>query len=544
VYANGHIKLGGTTSKSGEDIDVAALDRIRSQVPLSVNSHKYWDKTEWLLHDQPKSRLSADFLVREEILAHFGMDKKVSGEREVFQNIPVNEFDAFLDTLLPPSPEIEKNSIVQINVNEDLRRHRKIYLPTLEYLDKEVRGWYSVPFLKSAQSTRFPFMPNKLTVKTVEWLGNKLSTIGFDDLIMVLYRIEVAFVLQSLGYTNVTVVTHVQDDFLAKKCRAGDLKYDNIAVHEWIEMLKPKVIVSNVPFRVKEGNDPLWQASFDFCARNVAEGGAVLFISPDTWSSPSKERGAEYKILDRLTSKEFNLQHVWFDLKDYWSEEKTKPGVSISAMLFTRSSYEGRTKIDGSSDHDLSGVGFIPMSRDPLEISIVKKVVEWNDRNPDYHPRFKFIMSEIKTVDKQDTDHTIPYLNTSSSPASGTHVQYGTHVDSKAKIGIPKVHMTYIASANHPVVFTVDVSGKYGSNRNGCVWDINPSQYGEEYLNSIFTSKLTKLLMRNIWTQYAEPRIANMLPLIGDGFQPVTDQQIYGVIGLNDPEINYIESME
>ena len=103
--------------------------------------------------------------------------------------------------------------------------------------------------------------------------------------------------------------------------------------------------------------------------------------------------------------------------------------------------------------------------------------------------------------------------------------------------GKKKVIYAYMGSNQK---FEYDLTGDVSLMYNARAYELN-SNATIEGLKSYFESKLVRFLNKDKWSQYNEPKILNLLPVL-DFTKIWSDQDLYHYFGLTQEEIDYIEN--
>lgn len=293
--------------------------------------------------------------------------------------------------------------------------------------------------------------------------------------------------------------------------------------------MKFDVIVGNPPYHSsKENSDQLWPLFTEAVINLINNDGYVGLVIPDTWTSGT--RSVMVSGRKNLLTEVFNSLDVKvlnFDVKKHF------PGIGsgFSAFLVKKSQTKGLTKFitpNSEFKFDMTGLKYIPKTIDTITLNIVKKVT--NHKSDCVYFKFQGKTDNLSLVDKKNKSHKFEYSNTSSN-----HSTKWGNVSGKG-YGKKKVIYAYMGSGQK---FEYDLTGKTSLMYNGRAYELS-TDATEEGLKSYFESRLVRFLNKDKWSQYNEPKIINLLPVV-DFTKVWTDADIYKHFNLTEEEINHIE---
>jgi hypothetical protein len=159
----------------------------------------------------------------------------------------------------------------------------------------------------------------------------------------------------------------------------------------------------------------------------------------------------------------------------------------------------------------------------------VKKVT--NHENKTVYFKFYGKTDNLDLVDTKDKTHEYKYSNTSSNHNTKWGNIPGQGYEKK------KVIYAYMGSGQK---FEYDINGTTSLMYNGRAYEFE-NDATVEGLKSYFESKLVKFLNKDKWSQYNEPKILNLLPVV-DFTKEWSDEDLYRHFNLTQEEIDYVEA--
>jgi hypothetical protein len=326
------------------------------------------------------------------------------------------------------------------------------------------------------------------------------------------YDVRVKYInhLQRRGFLNVR-----HKDFLSEIIK---MKFD--------------AVVGNPPFQdsTKTNSDKLWPFFIYKGFNLLKDNGVLSLITPDTWASGTKSltESGRINFLDEIFTK-YKTTQLRFDVKKFFP----KQGVGFSSFSVINSPKVGDTNIINSVgvefNYDIEGVKFLPKNFDPTTLDIIKKVIGVNSTK--LYFKFYGKTKELTLSDVEGGQYIYKYSNTSSNHSS----KWGDRIG--CGYGQKKVIYAYMGSNQK---FEYDLDGTISLMHNGRAWTFEEN-FTEESLKSFFESKLVKFINRDKWSQYNEPKILNMLPIL-DFTKQWSDSELYKYFNLTKEEIKYVES--
>jgi len=322
------------------------------------------------------------------------------------------------------------------------------------------------------------------------------------------YKTFTGFVIKNLGFKNV-----ITADFLTWET---DMKFD--------------AVIGNPPYQSeKENSDQLWPLFTEKSIELAAENGYVSLVIPDTWTSGTRslmKAGRKNLLSEVFTNHTVKMLH--FDVKKYF------PGVGsgFSAFVLQNAVGETPTLIITPSEQfelDITGINYFPKKLNRITIDIAKKVT--SHTSSCVYFKFYGKTDNLELVKEKDSGHQFEYANTSSNHNTMWGNVFGQG------FGRKKVIYAYMGSKKK---FSYDVSGDVSLMHNGRAFEFDVAAT-EESLKSYFESKLVRFLDSDKWSQYNEPKILNLLPLL-DLTRTWSDAELYSHFDLTQEEIDYIES--
>jgi hypothetical protein len=294
--------------------------------------------------------------------------------------------------------------------------------------------------------------------------------------------------------------------------------------------MKFDVVVGNPPYQSPKGNsDQLWPIFTETAISLTKDNGHTALIIPDTWTSGTKSVmvSGRQNLLTDVFSK-LCIKMISFDIKKYF------PGIGsgFSAFLLQKSLPINNTIIVSPTEHftfDVTDLKYIPKDISLITLNIVKKVT--THTLPCVYFKFYGKSDGLTLTDTPSKSHTFVYANTSSNhPTQWGNVR-GQGYRKK------KVIYAYMGSKQK---FEYDLTGDVSLMHNGRAFEID-TPATETGLASYFESKMVKFLNKDKWSQYNEPKILNLLPIVN--FTTVwTDTALYQHFGLTQDEIDYVEA--
>jgi site-specific DNA-methyltransferase (adenine-specific) len=296
------------------------------------------------------------------------------------------------------------------------------------------------------------------------------------------------------------------------------------------DSMKFDVVVGNPPYQSSKGNsDQLWPLFTEKAISLTKNNGHTAFIIPDTWTSGTKSVmiSGRQNLLTDVFSK-LCIKMISFDIKKYF------PGIGsgFSAFLLQKSLPINNTTIISPAEQftfDIKDLKYIPKDISLITLNIVKKVT--THLLPCVYFKFYGKTDGLTLVDTKDKSHSFVYSNTSSNHPT----QWG-NIKGQG-YGKKKVIYAYMGSKQK---FEYDLIGDVSLMHNGRGFEID-TPATEEGLVSYFESKIVKFLNKDKWSQYNEPKILNLLPIV-DFTKVWTDKQLYKHFGLTQEEIDYVET--
>ena len=299
-----------------------------------------------------------------------------------------------------------------------------------------------------------------------------------------------------------------------------------------LTMMQFDVIVGKPPFKysTKTNSDKLWPF-FIYKGFNLLKANGILsFITPDTWASGTKSltESGRINFLDEIFTK-YKTTHLRFDVKKFFPNQ----GIGFSSFSVVNSPKDGNTNIINSEgiefNYDIEGVKFLPKNFDSITLDIIKKVIGVNSTK--LYFKFYDKTKGLVLSDMEEDQYCYRYSNTSSNHSS----KWGNVIG--GGYGQKKVIYAYMGSNQK---FEYDLDGTISLMHNGRAWTFEEN-FTEESLKSFFESKLIKFINRDKWSQYNEPKILNMLPIL-DFTKKWSDSELYEYFNLTKEEIEYVES--
>ena len=295
--------------------------------------------------------------------------------------------------------------------------------------------------------------------------------------------------------------------------------------------MKFDVVVGNPPYQSSKGNsDQLWPLFTETAISLTKDNGHTAFIIPDTWTSGTRSVmiSGRQNLLTEVFSK-FYVKMLNFDVKKFF------PGVGsgFSAFLLQKKLVNNTktTFITPTVDFnfDITNLKYIPKDINLITLGIVKKVTSHS--LPCVYFKFYGKTEGLTLVDTKTKSHKFVYSNTSSNHPT----MWG---DIKGQgYGKKKVIYAYMGSKQK---FAYDLTGGVSLMHNGRGFEINTPATNDG-LVSYFESKIVNFLNKDKWSQYNEPKILNLLPVVN--FTKVwTDQELYKHFDLTQEEIDYVEA--
>jgi len=289
------------------------------------------------------------------------------------------------------------------------------------------------------------------------------------------------------------------------------------------------VIVGNPPYQSsKENSDQLWPLFAEKVIGLVKQNGHVCYILPDTWTSGTRSvmiSGRKNLLTEVLN--EVDVKVLNFDVKKYF------PGIGsgFSALVLQNTKTKSKTKFvtpNGQFLFDIQGLKYIPKNIDKVTLDIVKKVT--NHKSNCVYFKFYGKTPNLDLVDQKDKGHQFEFSNTSSNHST----KWGNIAGQG--FGKKKIIYAYMGSKQK---FEYDVVGNKSLMYNGRAYELDVDAT-EDGLKSYFESKIVKFINRDKWSQYNEPKILNLLPVI-DFTKTWTDQELYNYFNLTQEEIVHLE---
>lgn len=310
-------------------------------------------------------------------------------------------------------------------------------------------------------------------------------------------------------------------------------QYTKKSYEDFFEYNKTKfdVIIGNPPFHSsKENSDQLWPLFTEKVINLAKPNGYICYIIPDTWTSGTRSvmLSGRKNLLTEVFP-ELYVKVLNFDIKKYF------PGIGsgFSALVLQKTKTKNKTKFvtPGSEfEFDISGLKFIPKNINKITLEIIKKIT--NHNKDSVYFKFYGKTTGLKLVDHKDKKHKFEYSNTSSN-----HNTKWGNVAGQG-YGKKKVIYAYMGSKQK---FEYDLDGTKSLMYNGRAYELEHDATVEG-LTSYFESKLVKFLNKDKWSQYNEPKILNLLPVV-DFTKKWNDKEIYKYFKLTKEEIEHIENI-
>jgi site-specific DNA-methyltransferase (adenine-specific) len=299
---------------------------------------------------------------------------------------------------------------------------------------------------------------------------------------------------------------------------------------EMDENMKFDVIIGNPPYQSsKENSDQLWPLFTEKVINLTKPEGYIEYIIPDTWTSGTRSvmlSGRKNLLTEVFNT--LNVEYLNFDVKKYF------PGIGsgFSAFVVQKSFQNKLTKFvtpEGTFDFDITTLRYIPKTINVTSLNIVKKVT--NHNNECVYFKFYGKTDNVDLIDLKDTTHIFQYANTSSN-----HPTKWGDISGQG-YGRKKVIYAYMGSNQK---FEYDLTGNISLMYNSRAYELD-FKATEGGLKSYFESKLVRFLNQDKWSQYNEPKILNLLPVV-DFTKVWSDLELFCHFNLTQEEIDYIEN--
>jgi site-specific DNA-methyltransferase (adenine-specific) len=353
----------------------------------------------------------------------------------------------------------------------------------------------------------------------------------YDAAIGVFFTVEAAAYLIYLGFTNVTVITDVQDDLIALRAAMWGYKYLLIAEVEKEEM-KFDVIVGNPPYQSEVANHQhrLWMQFVDKAFTLIVQDGVVAMVTPNNWATTPK-------LYDRWFA---NKKVLHINMNEC---ERHFPGIGISFSWYAIQNSdrdETTTRIVTANQTFDRILPVEPIGSNSDALTIFAKTI-WNSdiaKIPDaYAPQTHYSYFKAGKVSKVETDvfcHRV--LLTPASSKREARWIWGKVICEK-QTGPRVITSMWPGAWRTGAIVTADLQTSH-SYIHIPVASIEQAEILKSYLTSKLITYIVLALnsMRNI-----NPRTIRQLPLV-DLTRTWTDAELYAHFKLTKEEIELIES--
>ena len=375
------------------------------------------------------------------------------------------------------------------------------------------------------------FVAYKIPYTPVELVDEILDAVPpikekkFDVRIGVFYTIEIAFNLLHRGFTDVIVIVGEQDDVIEESCAKVGAKYKVINIDEEQNMPKFDVTVGNPPY---QGNAQLHQRFFNMAVDITKPGGVVGFLQPATPYLNKKDNDVIYKHHELMKEnlKQYKVNAWLFNPNLYFTEanignilsvtilKKVKDDSTISSLTYD---FNGKQQIfNNISLEDITIHGEEPK----IVASIKSKIIAWIAHH-----------NSLDDIIGGDVKEYFCRLGQVRGNISGT----GSH--------------TLTNNSFFKNDFFTLVTGKI--NDNVSLWNAdNEHEFGifcntQEEANNVYgycTTKFTQFaLSLSKFTTNNHRGELKTVPVVDFSIY-WTDEKLFELFNLSQPEINFINS--
>jgi len=302
--------------------------------------------------------------------------------------------------------------------------------------------------------------------------------------------------------------------------------------------VKFDIVVGNPPYQNggSAGNFALWPLFVEKASLAMVDGGHLLFVIPQTWTSNSLSPIARAK--DSSLVRANVLRHGTLKSADFSIDRFFNVASTFSAIYWVKEKIDQRTKVitpQGSFDADYNSIEWLPVMGDERIISILNKTV-WSDceklkliNNGNETPGFRFGKENISR--EKSNKNKFPIVNTSAQYTKGEYLY------SSVKHPFQNSKKVIFSDSGYAAPFFDD--GKFGLGHHARAFECTAES--APAIISIVNSSLITFIAKAYLSKTASSwvsLIADTVPVIP---RAMSDDEIFAYFKLSPAEVALIK---